>query len=180
MQDQKSGLSIENGMYRGALFTDSLNVVYNIRYMPVTVRNDSSISLSLHLGFSKEYSFPSPNEEHQFFLVPLPAEWAKDGKPITDKMQEELPLAINKPVSVVRLEPKEEVLFAIGALYERGETGGLLPKELFTYKDEILSQGCDQYQDEKFVSSSPFKLGIRASYGANCLIIPCGYLSYSD
>jgi len=68
----QSGLLIENDPNRGVSYTDSLGAKYNVRYIPITITNDSIIPIHLQIAFSKEYDYPIAlgAEKFKVFLIP--------------------------------------------------------------------------------------------------------------
>ena len=70
-----SGLLIHNGQYRGTVYIDSLNNNYNIKYIPITITNDSTISIHLQIAFSKEYDYPIADAGESFKVFPMPKEY---------------------------------------------------------------------------------------------------------
>ena len=106
----KSGLLIDYGINRGTGYTDSLGTYYNIRYIPITITNDSTIPIHFQIAFSKEYDYPVAYGDREFKVIPLPKEWALDGVEITDRMINELPKYIDKPFSNKPLNPAKNLL----------------------------------------------------------------------
>ena len=177
-QNWSDKLIINNGQYRGTVYTDSLGDIYNIRYMPITITNDDIIPIHLQISFAKEYDFPIAASLEKFNVFPLPIEWANDGAEISDSMIDQLPKYISEPILNKTLEPNEKNLFAIGTLYRRGKTGGLLPKFLFIQNDQEIFSECDWLMNEHLSSMPQLSLGLKFSISGSCFKIPCGKISH--
>lgn len=176
-----SGLLIDNGINRGISYTDSLGSKYNLRYIPITITNDSTISIRLRIVFSKEYNYPHPDTNETFKLIPLPEEWALDGVGITDSMVNEIPNYIDKPILNETVEPGEKLVVAIGTLYTSPTTtGGVLPNTLFAHSDRGIFPTCDWLMKEYPSSNPQIALGLKLNFGESCTIIPCGQISYPE
>ena len=65
----KSGLKIKNGTNRGINYNDSLGIPYSIRNIPITIRNDTTLSIEIEIYFSKEYKNLITDSE-KFKLIP--------------------------------------------------------------------------------------------------------------
>jgi len=179
-QNDSVNLSINNGQYRGTVYTDSVGTIYNLRYMPVTLTNNSTKPIRLQMNFANEYNFPIANIREKFNVFPMPNEWAIEGSEITDSMIDELPKYINTPVLDKTLQPGEKFLFAIGVKYIRGKTGGVLPNSIFTMEDKAEFKECDRLKNEDFSSLLIKGLGFKFSVSGSCFIIPCGNYSYIE
>ncbi len=182
----KTGLKIENGINRGIGYTDSGGTKYNLRYIPITVKNENAIPVQLQLVFSKSYSFPKEYGTGEFNVIPLPKKWASDGVEITDSMTNKLASYIDKPSLNKTLEPGEELVFAIGTLYL--PTGvGVLPKVLLVTSDNAKAQGSER-QTVKAKSNNPQTvIGLKLSLHlagerrpSKKILIPCGKISFPE
>jgi len=173
-QNDSVKLLINNGQYRGTVYTDSIGTIHNLRYMPITITNVGTKPIRLQINFANEYNFPIENSSENFNLFPLPNEWAIEGSEITDSMIDELPNYINKPILDKTLQPGEKILFAIGTKYIRGKTGGILPNSIFTLEDKEIFEECDLFKNDVLSSNSPKELGFKFSVSGSCFIIPCG------
>ena len=152
-QEWKSGLLIENGINRGIGYTDSLGNNYNIRYIPITITNDSTIPIHLHIVFSQDYDYPIEYGETQFKVIPLPKEWALDGVEVTDSMVDALQNSLNKPSLRYTLEPDEKWVFAIGTVYQ--PTGyGVLPNALYVQGDKPSFHECKNHLNRDSFTSN--------------------------
>jgi len=181
----KSGLTIKNGINRGTGYTASKGTDYNIRYMPITITNDSTLSIQLQIIFSKEYINPLTSSDYQFNVIPMPREWALNGVEITDNMFNELPKYINNPFVKKTLKPGEEFLFSIGTRYHR-TTGYVapLPEIFFVQGDMDSFQLCDRLIFGERIESK-VALGLKLRFngvesGERCAVIPCGQISYIE
>ncbi|KAA3626939.1 MAG: hypothetical protein DWQ02_20140 [Bacteroidetes bacterium] len=175
----KSGLLIDNSINRGINYTDPQGMDHSIRYIPITITNDSTVSIHVQIAFSKEYNYPHPHSEQQFKLIPLPLEWARDGADISESMIDELPAYIENPILKETIEPGENMVLAIGSLYPRpAKTSGVLPRLLFAQSDTTTFPGCDWLMGKKPSSNQQIPLGLKIISGEKCMIIPCGEISY--
>ncbi len=176
-----SGLLIDNGINRGTNYTDSVGIDHNLRYIPISITNDSIIPIRLQITFSKEYEFPHPDSDEKFKVIPLPNEWALDGVGVTESMIDELPKYIGKPVLNEIVQPGEELVMAIGTLYPRPpKTSGVLPNELFVHIERGIFPACDWLMQGESSSNNQILLGLRLNFGEKCVIILCGQISYAD
>ena len=175
----KSGLLIDNGINRGISYTDPQGTDYSIRYIPITIANDSTIRIHLQIAFSKEYNYPHPDND-EFKLIPLPKEWALDGVGVTEGMIDELPKYIDKPLLNETIEPGEKMILAIGSLYPRpAKTTGVLPRILFSQGDTTAFPECDWLMEEDKSSNHQIPLELKIIFGERCMIIRCGQISYA-
>lgn len=178
----KSGLVIDNGINRGTTYTDTSGAAYNLRYIPVTITNDSTLPIQIDIAFSSEYRHhPDLDTRESFRLLPLPKKWAMDGLGVTDQMMEELPASIDQPVWHKTLQPGETCLLGIGTLYPRPtESSGILPNALFVLGNGNMFPECDRL-DEADPSPSPDRtLMLSLKYSGKCMVIPCGRIWYPD
>lgn len=181
-----SGITIENKPNRGTFFHDSLGVKYGITYIPVTIKNDSTIPLKVRIDFSKDYSFPQPNSNEKFKLLPLPKVWALDGINITNQMLDQLPYYLDNPKLTKTLAPGENLIFAIGTYRSIPSNASVpIPNALFTQNNKSLYKDCDllSYQDSS--NNAPLSLGLKLFVDINttspwCTLISCGSISYLD
>lgn len=178
-QPTTSGLLIDNGMYRGTVFTDGSGATYNLRYMPITISNDSTVPIQIQLEFSKEYNFPEPYNDKTFGVVPLPEEWGLDGVGITDSMRRDLSGVIDKPILQKTLKPGEKALIAIGAFYPRpAESSGVRPDEMFAFETLGMLSDCEwEMEADPSLNDRP-ALGLRLRFGNSCRVISCGFVSF--
>ena len=175
----KSGLTIKNEINRGTNYTDSLGTDYNIRNIPISITNDSTISILIQIVFSKEYDYPHPNSDEKFQLISLPKEWALDGVGVTESMIDELPKYIEKPLLNKTIEPGEEFLLSIGSLYPRpAKISGVLPRTLFVQSDTTTFPKCEWLMEKDRPSNQQIPLGLKIITGDWCMIIPCGSIAY--
>ena len=173
-------IRIDNGINRGIGYTDTLGADYNLRYIPITIRNDSTISIHLQIAFSMEYNFPHLDSNDKFKVIPLPKEWALDGVGVTEGMMDELPHYIERPVFNATIKPGETCTFSIGTLYPNPpKMTGVLPRTLFTHLNSGMFPTCEWLMKKYPSSQSQMALGLKLVYGENCIIIPCGQASYS-
>ena len=176
----KNCLLIDNGINRGLNYTDSEGTDYSLRYIPITVTNDSTKQIQLQIAFSKEYSYPNPDTD-EFKLIPLPKKWALEGIGVTDSMMDELPNYINRPFMNKTIEPGEKIIFAIGSLYPRpAKTTGVLPRKLFVQMDSINYVDCDLLMEVDEISNQQMSLGLKIIFGGRCRIIRCGHFAYLE
>ncbi|WP_445382982.1 hypothetical protein [Robiginitalea sp. IMCC43444] len=167
-----NGILIQNHMYRGTEYTDSLGNNYKLRYIPITITNESGVHVEASIVFDKEYQYP--NADEKFKVIPLPTEWAVEGKGITEMMRNELKDYINQPKMNLSLEPDETIKIGIGTLYPLPpQNGGIDVKALFLISDKTLYEQCkwlsENWQQKKPKKSLALKLDFEG-----CIIIPCG------
>lgn len=175
----KSGLNIKNRTNRGTNYTDRQGTDYSIRNIPISITNDSTISIHLQIAFSLEYNYPHPESDEKFKLIPLPKEWALDGLGVTENMIDELANHIEKPFLHVTIKPHEEFLLSIGSLYPRPtKTNGVVPKILFVQNDATIFPDCDWLMQKNQLSNQQIPMGLKIVIGEKCMIIPCGSISY--
>lgn len=180
-QTSNVGLLIDNGINRGINYTDSLGTNYNLRYIPITITNDSTIPIHFQLVFSKDYDYPIAFGDQKFKVIPLPKEWGLNGVEITDSMFNELKNYIAKPLLNKTLEPGEKRVIAIGTLYPRPpKFRGILPNALFAHTDKGIFPTCDWLMNEDPSSNPQIALGLKLNFGESCMVIPCGQISYPE
>ena len=174
-----SGLLIENRINRGINYTNLRGDDRSIRYIPITITNDTTIPIQFQLNFSKEYYNPKPYDEETFKLVPLPTEWALDGVDITENMIVKIPNYIEDPSITKSLEPGEQFVFAIGSIYPRpARSTGVLPRTLFSLTKVEDFTSCEWLMDKEPRSNERIPLGLKVVFGDKCQVIPCGWISY--
>ena len=177
----KSGLKIENRTNRGTSYIDSLGKNNNIRNIPITISNDTAVSIKVQIIFSKEYNYPEPHNNEKFKLIPLSKEWALDGIGVTESMINELPSYIEKPQLNKVIEPGEKLVLSIGSVYPNpAKVTGVLPRTLFVQGDLKNFPDCDWLMEKNRSSNKRIPLGLKTIFGKKCLIIPCGTISYLD
>lgn len=178
-----SGLLIENGINRGIMYTDSLGTNYNIRYIPITLTNDSTLPIRVQIKFLKEYTNSLTATGEKFNIIPMASEWAMNGAEITNKMRIDLAGAIDKPFTSIVLNPGENYRIGIGTRYPTGIAyGAPLPEMLYVQGDGEDSLICDQLLLGREVESA---IGLRLKLIFNkgesneqCAIISCGHISF--
>lgn len=174
------GLQIENGINRGVNYTDGLGGTYSIRYIPITLTNDTNLSIQLQLTFETA-DYLDTNSREPFNLIPLPERWAMDGVEITDSLLNELPKHLQQPTVSKILKPGEKWLMAIGTVYPRpARFTGVLPHTLFTHTTAAVFSECDWDMEEIPSSGTPLALGLRLRLGGNCLVVPAGQMTYLE
>jgi hypothetical protein len=181
----KSGLTIKNGINRGTGYRDSLGVDYNVRYIPITITNDSTLPIKLDINFLKKYTNPLASSDNDFKIMPMAREWAVDGGEITDNMFVDLKEDIDNPRTNKILKPGEKLLIAIGTRYYR-ESGfaSPLPEVLFVQGDSDSFQFCENMLFGERTKSN-LELGLKLIFNRgkkdeHCAIIPCGQISYIE
>ena len=176
-----SGLQIENGINRGISYTNSEGINYNLRYIPITIVNDTTISIHIQMAFSKEYNYPEPAGNEKFRIIPLPKEWALDGKEVSESMINKLPSHIENPVLEETIEAGEKIVLAIGSLYPSPvNTTGVLPRILFDQVQSGIFPECDGHTEEHLKLPQFIPLMLKISFGEKCRIIRCGQISYPN
>ncbi|MBT8189325.1 MAG: hypothetical protein KJO29_02760 [Bacteroidia bacterium] len=178
-QSPISGLVIDNKINRGINYTDPLGTDFSIRYIPITITNDSTISIHLQMAFLKEYNYPHPNSHEKFRLIPLPKEWALDGVEISKSMINEITGYIENPALNDTIGPGKKIILAIGSIYPRpAKSTGVLPRKLFTVSDTDIFPECDWHLEKDSSSNQKNQMGLKVIFGEKCMIIPCGQISY--
>jgi hypothetical protein len=174
-----SGLKIENGINRGTNYTDSLGTLYSIRNIPITIMNDTTFPIQVQISFSKEYNYPQAVSSEKFKLIPLPKEWAADHSEITERMLNIVPKYIEKPLINEIIEPGEEFILSIGSVYPRpAKIHGVLPRTLFVQNEITNFPECEWLVKKDRRLNKQIPLGLKIVIGEQCLIIPCGSISY--
>ena len=178
-QDYDFPITIENKINRGTDYQDKSGKAYNLRYIPIEISNDSTVSIQIEFEFSKEYYFPKPNDDEAFKLFPMPQEWAQDGIDVSEQMLDELAGQIIKPVLKKTIAPGGQFLFAIGALYPKPpRSTGVLPRTLFIPSAINAFPDCDNPYLESPSTRQVIPLGLKIIFGDQCSIIPCGKILY--
>ena len=173
----KSGLRIENGHYRGTVYTDEQGIAYWMRYMPVTITNGSTIPIHIQVAFEKEYYSVDHKEGTEYKIVPLPAAWAADGKGITTSMRTALKEHIENPTMAISLQMGESISLAIGTL---STECGLLPKALLSRIDLEQTKTCESRFGAQNNDGTQLEIGLDLRLCDNsCILIPCGVISFS-
>lgn len=177
----KSGLLIDNGINRGVSYSDSLGKAYNLRYIPISISNDTSIPIQFQLTFAQSYEYPKSHDEEPFMILPTPTTWVQDGRDITESMYDELAPYIADPSFSEIIKPGEKLLTGIGTLYPRPpKTTGVLPKTLFVHLGEETFPYCDWHMTREVSSQTQLPLGLKIIFGPACRVIPCGHISYLE
>lgn len=178
-----SGLTINNGINRGTAYQDSLGTDYNIRYIPVKIKNDNNLSIKLHINFLKEYTIRLAGD-NSFNIMPMKREWVIDGGEITDNMFVELEKDIDNPQVNKILKPGEEFLFGIGTRYNVGKDYvAPLPQVFFVLHDMNSNKICENLFFGNQTKSN-LELGLRLIFNKGniderCAIISCGQISFT-
>ena len=187
-QPPKSGLQIEKGPNHGVGYTDSLGTKYNVRYIPITITNDSTIPIHLQIAFLKEYDYPIALGAEKFKVFLIPKELTPD-KVTYDSVSYELgnnelrnyfDRGLN-PSNILNetLEPGKKCVIAIGTIYPRPpKVCGVLASELFVHSDRGAFTTCDWLMKEDPSSSPQIALGLKLTLRESCMIISCGQISY--
>ena len=179
--EAKSGLLIENKINRGINYTDPQGIDYSIRYIPISITNDSTISIEVQITFSKEYNYPYPYNEERFKLIPLPREWAMDDTDISESMTNEIASYIENPVLNKTIKAGEQIVFAIGSLYPRPTNStGVLPRRLFAQGETEIFENSDWSMEKNRSLNQQIPMVIKIIFGEKCTIIPCGHISYLE
>lgn len=177
----KNGVLIENRINRGINYEDPNGEQYNIRFIPITITNDSTIPINIQIEFLKEYYNHQSNIKEKFKLIPMPREWALDGIDITEKMMDELQDYIDKPKLNKTIEPGEKFVFAVGALYARPtKSNGILPQGLFVIDEAEPFKDCAWPMENEGSSNNTIPIGIRILFGEKCAILYSGQISYNN
>ena len=192
-----SGLGINNGINRGVGYTDSQGNSYNLRYIPITITNDSTISMEIRITFLNEYDYPTAYGDEQFRVFTFPKEMSPDDVTFDtisyELSQNELREFLDKGLDTnyifnVTLEPDENYVMAIGTLYPRAaKVCGVLPNALFVQSNRDLYQECGTLMNQDKSAYPKVRdsigLGLKLGFCVNsispgCTLIPCGKISY--
>ena len=174
-----NGIKIENGINRGAIYTDSLGIPYSIRNIPITIINDTTLPIQIEISFAKEFKYPQNISSEMFKLIPLPAEWAADHSEITKHMLNLIPKYIGEPLINEIIKPDEKFVLSIGSVYPRpAKVHGVLPRTLFVLNEITDFSECEWLMEKDRSTSNLIPLGLKTIIGERCLIIPCGSISY--
>lgn len=177
----ESQLIIDNGINRGISYTDPLGTDYSIRNIPIRIKNDSTIPVQIHINFSRTYNHPNLTVGEKFNLIPLPTEWGLEHTDITESMLDEIPKLIEKPYLKATIEPGNEIILSIGSIYPRpAKSTGVLPRTLFVQNDSTILSNCERYIEVETTISQQIPLRLKTIFGEQCMIIPCGYISYVE
>ena len=182
----KNGVKIENESNRGTFYADSLGAKYGITYIPVTITNDSTISIRVQFDFANEYHFPQSESDEKFRLLPLPSEWAQDQTENTKEMLDNLPHYLDNPVFNAIIEPGEKLELGIGVHRSTpSKTSVPIPNILFTKDNMDLYQDCDDLIYQNSSINSPLSLWLKLVVDINssspwCTLISCGQISYPE
>jgi len=180
-QPLKVGLQIENGINRGVNYTDPLGTPYSVRYIPITITNDTTISMQVQITFAQEYDYPVSMDTAKFYVIPLPEAWALDGVEITNRLFSTLPKYMENPVMNKVLQAGEKWLLAIGTVYPRpARFSGVLPNALFTAADQNMYSDCEWLTKGEQATAAQLPLRLKLKFGKDCRIIPCGQISYLE
>lgn len=189
-----SGLLIDNGINRGVSYTDSIGTKYNVRYIPITITNDSTIRIRIQIAFSKEYHYPIELGAEKFIVFLMPKELPPDNVTF-DSMSYELgdnelrnyfDRGLNPPnVLIETIEPGKKYVTAIGTLYPSFKDCYVLPNALFAQGDSINFQVCDNTIDQDGSTNPQLSLGLKLDFNRgeaneSCRIISCGHISYLE
>jgi len=116
-----------------------------------------------------------------FKLFPLPKTWALDGVQVSESMLAEIPQYIENSSLAVTIKPGEELLLSIGSLYPRpAKTRGVLPRTLFVQKDALIFPECENVLTQDLSKDQKTSLNLKVVTGDQCMIIPCGWVSYIE
>ncbi|MBX2875200.1 MAG: hypothetical protein KTR30_23980 [Saprospiraceae bacterium] len=179
-QNLHDGLQIENGINRGVNYTDSVGGTYSIRYIPITITNDTSLAIQFQINFSAT-DYLDNNSQEPFSVIPLPERWAMDGVEITDSLLNEIPEYQKHAFASKTLKPGETWLMAIGTVYSRpAKITGVLPHVLFAHTTETIFPECDWNMEEHPSSGAQLLLGLRLRLGGNCMVVPAGQMTYLE
>ncbi|NNE55806.1 MAG: hypothetical protein HKN32_07295 [Flavobacteriales bacterium] len=178
-----NSFQITNGVLRGTGHTDSLGTEFNLREIPITFRNDSTLPLQVELEFSSGYSYSENHGEGTYRVVPLPEEWGLEqtSDSLFDLLYQRLPGHINNPFLQRTIQPGEELTIAITTVYPLpAEEWWIVPDELFAFTDKLTHTSCEWLHNEKSTSLTAIRLGMKVRYDGGCTVIPCGRLFFSN
>ena len=172
-------IEVKYKMYRGVTYTDSLGVKWNMRYMPVVLRNTGSSKLQIDVAFPDQEVFKLEGCGQTFKSVPLPDLWSFDGTDITSEMFDDIPKHLASPFIEEILMPSEEMEFALATLYSQPVECGLLPTAVVrdTKVEELYH--CKHGFNPRFEKSSLGSLFVKLDYfeeqknEKRCVLVEC-------
>ena len=174
-------LKIESKIYRGVNYTDAQGNEFNIRYMPISIKNTDSLNIKLDISFIESFNFIPPHENEEFNIIILPGAWAEDGVGITNDMLSKIPDYIESPFLNKTIEAGSEVSFAIASVYPKPtHTSGVLPRSVYVQKLDSPSDGCERLAEVQSKTKASLPIWLKLSFGEYCKIIACGTYSYGD
>lgn len=183
------GLLIDNGPSHGVNYTDTLGTKYSLRYIPITITNDCTISIHLQIAISNEFDYPVAYGDMKYKVFLFPKELTPD-KVTFDTLSYELgnnelrnlldtgfdsPYILNKT-----LERHEKCVITIGTLYPNPTNCGVVPNALFLQNNRGLYHTCDSLMNQDKSTDPQLTLGLKLDFCESCILIPCGQVSYSD
>lgn len=176
----KSGLLFERGLNRGSGYTNSQGTEYSLRYVPITITNDSTIPIHIELAFSKEYDYPTVYGDKKFKIIPMPEEWAQNGTSDSkfDSLFTDLPNYVDNPLLQRTIEPGEKIAVAIGTLVPKPRNISINLNVPFANIKSGSYESCDWLMNEDQSSNMKIALGLKLDINEICIIIPCGQISY--
>ena len=185
LQRSNTGLKIECKPTRGQPYSDPLGKDYQLRLIPASITNDSTIPIQVQLAFSKDYDYPKAYHEEPFKVFPMPEAWALDGVETTDRMLEELPKYIDRPTINRTLEPGEKFVLALGTIHPSDIKYGVFPVALFSHDNRTLQHECDRLLDPDTLPIPDLALELLIGFTGGsqaspdrCTTIPCGQIGY--
>ena len=178
----ENSLLIENGPTHGTGYQDSLGANFNLRYIPITIKNDSSVTARIQIQFDSFYENPKGYEEGIYRVFPLPKEWVVDGMTDDDfdVLWEDFESYVNRPQVSAEIQEGGEFSFVIATLYPLpAEKWWIVPRQLSVghFKQDLKQ--CDEItgRDERSQESGlPFVLQL--SHDSGCSLLYCGYVNY--
>ena len=183
----KSGLKIAYKPTRGQSYTDAQGTSLNLRHIPATITNDSSLSIHIEIAFAEQYNYPPAFDDKQFRIFPMPEIWAMDGIDITDSILRELPPYMDNPSLSKTLKPGETWYLAFGTLYPKNINYGVFPIAVFSQDQRDLQHECKNQINPEELPISPLSLelligftdGSQASPDS-CISLPFAQISYPE
>lgn len=179
----QNGLLIEHGNYRGTEYTDSLDVLWRLKYKPIRMKNDSTIPIHVELDFDPAYDYPEGHDEGSFQVFPLPGIWAAD--PTTDAMFNEMwktfESHIDNPTFSATIAPGEEAVLALGTLYLMpNEPWSVVPEKLFVHDAAETLPECKWRVNPEPSTYDEKSLGVKLVFPESCAVIHCGWVSFPE
>lgn len=178
----ENGLLIENGPTHGTGYQDSFGANFNLRYIPITILNDTSVAARIHLKFDDFYQNPKGYEEGIYRVFPLPKEWVVDGMTDDDfdVLWKDFESYMNRPQVSAEIQAGAEFSFVIATLYPLpAEKWWIVPRLLSTGQFNADLEQCDEItgRDERS-QESDLTFVLQLSHDRGCSLLYCGYVNY--
>ena len=187
LQNPKVALHIKTSPNRGLNYTTISGVQRSFRYIPITLTNNNSRPIRIEMGLAAIYPYPPQYGKQEFDLILLPKEiitdeitWDSVSYELEDNMLRQFFDAdLNPPYQIdERLDSGEQFAIAIGTLYPRPTSCGVLPSILFIQDRIDRYSECDELLNPLSSWASHSTLALKLDFCQSCAVVPCGQISY--